>query len=80
VPLCILAAIGLRLWLIGIARRFRWISVPVQMLWRTAAVTVIALTLPTNLILPLSAVSLVQWYDPATSCCIPARRSRRSTG
>jgi hypothetical protein len=62
VPLCILAVMGLRLWWVGATRRFRrWL----RLSWRLAALTVLALTLPTTLLLLLSGVGAVQWYDPA---------------
>ncbi len=62
VPLCILAAMGLRLWWIGFRRRYRR-----RMLisWRVAATATILLTVPTTFLLLISGIAAVQWRDPA---------------
>jgi hypothetical protein len=64
VPLCLLAVMGLRLWWISLNRRFHRRGMCLS--WRLAVFTVLALTLPTTLILLRSGVSAVQQGDPAS--------------
>jgi hypothetical protein len=62
VPLCILAAFGLRLWWIGAARRYRR---KLRISWRLAMLIVLLLVLPTNMLLLLSGIVAAQAPNPA---------------
>lgn len=62
VPLCILAAFGLRLWWIRAKRRYRR---KLRVSWRMAVASVLLLLLPTNMLLLLSGLLAAQSPNPA---------------
>jgi hypothetical protein len=61
VPLCILAAFGLRLWWIDVARRYRR---RLRVSWRLAMLIVLLLALPTNALVLLSGTLAAQLPNP----------------